>query len=100
MSLFYVYFVIRFLHDTITAIITTTGFAENLYSAEELDSAAITERQAKMDYLDKIFTTVGICKGSALDIRAAKVVAGLEPENTNLFLLALVECATDSSYDR
>ncbi len=52
----------RFLHDTITAISKTTGFAEGLYSDAELDSASITEKNAKLAYLDKIFTVVGICK--------------------------------------
>lgn len=52
----------RFLHDTITSIANTTGFGEGLYSSEELDSAAITEKNAKIAYLDKIFLLVGICK--------------------------------------
>jgi TRAF3-interacting protein 1 len=52
----------RFLHDTITAITTVTGFGEGLYNEAELNSAAITEKQAKLDYLDKIFNLVGICK--------------------------------------
>ena len=34
-----------------------------------------------------------------MDVRAAKVVSGLEPENTNLFLIALAECASDPAYD-
>lgn len=88
----------RFLHDIISAITNTTGFAEGLYSGAELDSAGITDKQAKIDYLDKIFTFIGICKGAALDVRATKVVAGLEPENTNMFLIALAEVAGDSSY--
>jgi hypothetical protein len=33
-----------------------------LYSGEETDSAAITDKQAKINYLEKIFTLVGICK--------------------------------------
>lgn len=52
----------RFLHDTITAVCNTTGFAEGLYNESELDSAAITEKNAKIAYLEKIFTVVGICK--------------------------------------
>lgn len=52
----------RFLHDTITAITNTTGFGEGLYAGEELDSAAITDRQAKVNYLEKIFNLVGICQ--------------------------------------
>jgi TRAF3-interacting protein 1 len=52
----------RFLHDIVTSITTTTGFAEGLYDESELDSAAITDRQAKINYLEKIFNLVGICK--------------------------------------
>jgi TRAF3-interacting protein 1 len=89
----------KFLHDTISAITVATGFAEGLYSPSELDSGAITDRQAKIDYLEKIFNLVGICVGQQIDIRAAKVVAGLEPECTNSFLLLLGQCATSSSID-
>ena len=42
---------------------------------------------------------VGICKGYQLEARGGKVVAGLEPEKTNAFLIALAECATDSNID-
>jgi TRAF3-interacting protein 1 len=52
----------RFLHDSISSITSTTGFGEGLYQGTELDSAAITDKQGKIDYLDKIFNLVGICK--------------------------------------
>ena len=52
----------RFLHDTITAIIVTTGFADGLYNEQELDCGTISDKQAKIDYLDKIFNVVGICQ--------------------------------------
>lgn len=68
----------RFLHDIITSITTTTGFGEGLFNADELDAASITDKQAKINYLEKIFLLVSICVGSTIDVRAAKVVAGLE----------------------
>lgn len=52
----------RFLHDTISSIVATTGFGEGLYSGAELDSAAISDKEAKVAYLTKIFNLVGICK--------------------------------------
>ena len=89
----------RFLHDTITAIIRKTGFGEGLYSEEEMDSSTFNEKGLKIAYLEKIFKLVGICQGAPLDIRAAKVVAGLEPENTSMFLIALASFASDEDFD-
>eukprot|EP01035_Chromulina_nebulosa_P019423 gene19423-25301_t len=89
----------RFLHDTISAIMAVTGFGEGLYNSTELDSAQINDRNTKVAYLDKIFLLVGICKGETLDVNSGKVVAGSEPENTNLFLIALAEVSTDQSID-
>lgn len=51
----------RYLHDIITAIIQTTGFAEGLYTIEEMDSANVKEKEIKIAYLEKIFHIVGIC---------------------------------------
>ena len=68
-------------------------------SGDELSSQAITDRQAKIDYLEKIFNLVGICSGRSLDVRAAKVVAGLEPECTCSFLLDLAKCASNPNID-
>ena len=51
----------RFLHDTISAVINTTGFARGLYSDEEMDVATISDKAAKIAYLEKIFGVVGIC---------------------------------------
>ena len=51
----------RFLHDTISAVITTTGFASGLYSDEEMDVSTISDKSAKIAYLEKIFGVVGIC---------------------------------------
>lgn len=89
----------RFLHDTVTAISNATGFAEGLFNESELDSGSISDKPSKIAYLEKIFRFVGICKGQALDVRPAKVVSGLEPEFTNMFLISLAQCATDTSLD-
>jgi TRAF3-interacting protein 1 len=51
----------RFLHDTISAVINTTGFANGLYSDEDMDVGTISDKGAKIAYLEKIFTVVGIC---------------------------------------
>ena len=103
----------RFLHDVISAVITATGFAEGLLDEEQKDSGECTtqratattaaarfeltllalpspgtikDKQSKLDFLDKVMTCVGICLGEEVDCKAAKVIAGLEPEKTNRFL--------------
>ena len=67
----------RFLHDTISAVISATGFGDGLYNDQEKDCATITEKQQKLDYLDKIFRFVGICQGEALEVKSAKVLSHL-----------------------
>ena len=59
----------RFLHDTISAVTSTTGFGEGLYEGPELEAAAIADRDSKIAYLEKIFKLVGTLVGVALVAR-------------------------------
>ena len=52
-----------------------------------------------MEYLDKVVLCVGIAMGSVLPVRTNKVVAGLEPEQTNVFLQQLGRVATRKDLD-
>ena len=52
----------RFLHDTISSVISTTGFADGLYTEDEMDSSKIQDKQQKISYLEKIINLVGICQ--------------------------------------
>jgi len=89
----------RFLHDVVSAVTAATGFAQGLYDTDMLESGNITDKSGKIAYLDTIFNMVGICRGHPIDVRAQKVVAGLEAGNTAIFLVALAESATDSNID-
>ena len=89
----------RFLHDVFMALINENGFATGLYTDDEKDSGNIKDKQAKLDFLDKMINCVGIVLGEDVDCRSAKIVAGLEPENTNVFLAKLAEAATHPDAD-
>jgi TRAF3-interacting protein 1 len=77
----------RFLHDIVSAVTAATGFGDGLYSGDELDARAIKEKQAKIDYLEKVINLVSATIGEEVDVRPSKIVAGLEAENTNIFLV-------------
>jgi len=51
----------------------STGFAGDLYEGEELNSGAIKDKDAKLNYLKKIVDCVNICLGERLDVKGAKV---------------------------
>merc|ERR1719252_504616 len=73
-----------------------------LYNESELDAGNIQDKQAKLDFLNKMISCVSFALGEKLDVSANKIVAGLEPEKTNAFLVKIYEAATtklDSSPD-
>jgi TRAF3-interacting protein 1 len=92
----------RFLHDALVETIRATGFGQGLYNESELDPGNIQDKQAKLDFLNKMISCVSFALGEKLDVSANKIVAGLEPEKTNAFLVKIYDAATtklDSSPD-
>jgi TRAF3-interacting protein 1 len=70
-----------------------------LFEGDFLDARAISGKANKIEYLDKIVLCVGIALGAPCEVRTNKVVAGLEPERTNLFLQQLGQAATRKDLD-
>ncbi|KAL3700405.1 hypothetical protein R1sor_018427 [Riccia sorocarpa] len=79
----------RFLHDVISELCRQTGFAQGLFTPEELISTNIKDKESKVAYLWKIIDCVGITLNTNVPVRPQKIVAGLEPEQTNVFLQML-----------
>lgn len=82
------------MHDIFTATNAATGFGTGLYSAEELDAKSITEKDAKINFLVKLIQLTELVVGDEMDVKPTKIVAGHEPEKTNLFLQAMFRAAT------
>merc|ERR1711966_555800 len=77
----------RFLHAVISEVIRATGFGEGLYNSSEQDAESIGDKQAKLDFLNKMISCVSFALAERLDVSASKIVCGLEPEKTNGFLV-------------
>ena len=83
----------RFLHDIIMEVIRTTSFATGLYTDIESDSSLVTEKQQKIDFLDKIIRLVGIQLNTIVEAKPIKIVSGLDSQATNNFLQLLAVAA-------
>ncbi len=81
----------RFLHDVVMTVQRVTGFPDQLWCGIELDAVALrsTEgRDGKLRFVKKLIAVVWHGKGftGPPTVRASKILAGLEPENTNRLL--------------
>ena len=83
----------RYLHDIITEVVRVTGFAKNLYTDLEMDSANVNEKTQKMDFLEKIIKVVGLQLNTLVAANPAKIVAGRDAQDTNNFLQLLAVAA-------
>ena len=76
----------RYLHDIYTNTAAATGFGQGLFEGDELNAKAITEKDAKISFLTKLISLTEGVLGEEIDVKPNKIVAGHEPEKTNVFL--------------
>ncbi|XP_066260615.1 TRAF3-interacting protein 1-like [Euwallacea similis] len=81
----------RFLHDVIKAVIKETGFMEGLFSEAELISDNVKEKDTKIAFLTKLIDAVKTVSKTDLKVRPSKIVAGLEPVETNILLQTIAK---------
>ncbi len=79
----------RFLHDIVMEVIRSSGFASNLYTPEETDSANVADKTQKILFLEKIIKVVGLQLNTLVVANPSKIVAGRDPQDTNNFLQLL-----------
>jgi len=79
----------KFLHDIVSEIIKSTGYSDGLFTDDERDSTkASSSRDSKIAFLQKLIDLLNI-NGELDDLKPAKIVAGKEPELTNILLQSL-----------
>ncbi|GIY56351.1 TRAF3-interacting protein 1 [Caerostris darwini] len=79
----------RFLHDIITNVIKSTGFCKGLYTASELQSENVKDKESKIQFLQKAVDVLSLVTNQPVNLKPSKVVAGHDPQKTNLFLQIL-----------
>ena len=84
----------RYIHDIFTATMQATGFGEGLYSEEELNAKEIKDKDGKVNFLEKLIALVQMAAGEEIPVKSSKIVAGQDPEATNIFLQYLFKVAT------
>lgn len=82
----------RFLHDIVTQLIKKTGFFHGLFPAEMLDSKNVTDKEAKVRFLQAVIACTTLVYGKEITVKASSIVAGKEPENTNKLLQIIGKC--------
>ena len=86
----------RFLHDIITNLQSSpTPFPPaQLFASDQLVSENVASKEQKIAFLSRVVEVVeAVLGGGKLDVSAAKIIAGLEAEKTNVMLQQLAAAA-------
>ena len=85
----------RFLHDIVTALIASPcHYPADYFTADECNSASFDSSDKKTAFLRRLLDVVEATAGCDLSaVNPKKIVAGLEPEQTNLLLQNLARAA-------
>src|SRR4051812_32161038 len=76
----------KFLHDLIVETVHATSFLDQFFTADDMDAAKVSAtRDTKIAFLQKVVDALNH-DGSLDDVKPLKIVAGKEPELTNLLL--------------
>ncbi len=67
-----------------------TGFGKGLYKDEELSGDFYETKERKIYFLRKIIALSGAMLKEEIEAKPNKIVAGVEPEKTNLFLQGII----------
>ena len=66
----------RYLHDIFTATMGKTGFGQNLFQGEDLNSKSFEDKKTKLAFLVKVITLTEMVVGEKIDIQPSLVLAG------------------------
>ncbi|KJH43385.1 hypothetical protein DICVIV_10591 [Dictyocaulus viviparus] len=81
----------KFILDIVQSIILKTGYLKEQFSSDDLNPSKFIDKTTKIAFLDSL---VKILNDGTLDnVKSSKIVAGKEPELTNLLLIKLAEKA-------
>uniref|UniRef100_A0A7I4XUT1 TRAF3-interacting protein 1 n=1 Tax=Haemonchus contortus TaxID=6289 RepID=A0A7I4XUT1_HAECO len=83
----------RFILDIVSSTAAKTGYLRDRFAVEALNPAKFKEKTDKTAFLDSLIEAVN--DGSLPGIKSAKIVAGKEPELTNMLLIKLAEQARE-----
>jgi len=83
----------KYIFDIISETTKTTGFAKGLLKGDELGADYYSDKDRKIEYLRKFILITSFMLGEEIEAKPNKIVAGVEPDKTNLFLQALYRAA-------
>ena len=76
----------EYVHYIFKETMGISGFGQGLFKGAELDCASMTDHQQKRAWLNKLIILIKSAGDQELDVSPDQILAGLEPEKTNILL--------------